>query len=191
MKVKFPTTMGPSELGTDNEASQLCYSASLCLAQTQHKKKKFFGKNKLESSFHCASKTLKVDAPQVLVIESPGDSHEMAIRVPKPQRIPKAILGEIIEQVELVEGNALKMVSIGSELRNPLKQRLVDIMREYSDVFARKPEDMHGQDETVVVHKLHIGPKVRTVKQKRRNFAHEWQQVVDEEIDKLLKANFI
>lgn len=50
---------------------------------------------------------------------------------------------------------------------------------------------MPGQDESVAVHGLHIDPKVRTVNQKRRNFAPKRQQAVDEEVSKLLKANFI
>lgn len=71
-----------------------------------------------------------------------------------------------MEQIELIVGDASKKVSIGSELKNPLKQKLIDLLQKYSDVFYWKLEDMPDLNKTVYVHKLHINLKLRTVKQK-------------------------
>lgn len=46
-------------------------------------------------------------------------------------------------------------------------------------------------DELVVVHKLNVDPRKKSVKQKRRNFAPNRQAAIDEEVDKLLKADLI
>lgn len=168
-----------------------CYSASLCLAQTQLKKRKFFGEDKSEPSSQNTSKTSKIEAPQIIMIEYPYDSSKPATCISKPRHIPKSTPGEPMEQIELIVGDASKNISIDSELENPLKQKLIDLLQGYSDMFAWKPEDMPDLDEIVAVHKLHIDPKVKTVKLKRRNFSPERQQVIDEEVNKLLEEYFI
>lgn len=96
-----------------------------------------------------------------------------------------------MEQVEVCQGDPKKLVAIGRGLDPPLRDEVISLLREYSDVFAWRPEDMPGLREEVAVHKLHLDPTKPPVKQKRRNFAPERQQAIDEEIAKLLKADFI
>ena len=43
----------------------------------------------------------------------------------------------------------------------------------------------------VITHKLNVDPTCRLVKQKRRNFALDCSQAIDEEVSKLLEAGFI
>lgn len=50
---------------------------------------------------------------------------------------------------------------------------------------------MPGLKPEVAVYNLHLNPLVKHVKQKRRNFAPKRQQAIYQEIDKLLKVNFI
>jgi hypothetical protein len=50
---------------------------------------------------------------------------------------------------------------------------------------------MLGIDPSVIVHKLNVDLNHRPVKQRRRTFAAERNQVVVEEVEKLLKAGFI
>jgi hypothetical protein len=50
---------------------------------------------------------------------------------------------------------------------------------------------MPGIDPSIIVHKLNVDPNHRPVKQKRRTFAVEQNQVVAKEVEKLLKAGFI
>lgn len=138
-----------------------------------------------------ASKAAKSEDTQIFVIEDPCGGPPEEKEDSKPSKIPRALPGEPVEQVELYEGDPSKIMAIGSNLGEPLRGKVVKLLRKYADVFAWKPEDMPGLDESVAVHKLHIDPNKGSVKQKRRNFAPERQQAVDEEINKLLKANFI
>lgn len=190
MKVKFPTDIGPGELKSDNDASLLCYSTSLCLAQTQPRKRKLYGENLSEHAQN-TPKIPKAELPQIFMVEDSCGSLEPLNSNTKPCHIPKAIPGEPKEHIDLVEGDSSKTVSIGSGLENSVRQNLINLLRRYPDVFAWQPEDMPGLYEDVAVHNIHIDPKARTIKQKRRNFTPERQQAVDEEISKLMKANFI
>ena len=84
-----------------------------------------------------------------------------------------------------------RKVKIGTGLEIILKEELTHMLREYADVFAWGPEDMPGINESVAMHSLDVDPKKKPVKQKRRNFPPERQQAIDEEVEKLLKADII
>ena len=43
----------------------------------------------------------------------------------------------------------------------------------------------------VIIHRLNVNPKFKLVQQKKRSFALERQKIIDEKVDKLLKAGFI
>jgi hypothetical protein len=101
-------------------------------------------------------------------------------------------LGEPVEGLEEFEiGDPGKKVRIGSQLPQLVKEDLVAFLRRNSDVFAWSHEDMPGIDPSVIVHKLNVDPNHRPVKQRRRTFAAERNQAVAEEVEKLLKAEFI
>jgi len=87
-------------------------------------------------------------------------------------------------------GGPKKKVPIGSQLSQPVKEDLVEFFRHNSDVFAWSHEDMPRINPSVIVHKLNVDPNHRPVKQ-RRTFAAERNQAVAEEVEKLLKAEFI
>lgn len=96
-----------------------------------------------------------------------------------------------MEPVEVCQRDPKKVVAIGRGLDPYLRNGVIALLREYSDVFAWRPEDMLGLRENVVVHRLHLDPMKPSVKQKRRNFTLERHQTIDEEFGKLLKADFI
>jgi hypothetical protein len=101
-------------------------------------------------------------------------------------------LGEPVEGLEELEiGDSGKKVYIGSQLPHLVKEDLVAFLRRNSDVFAWSHEDMPGIDPSVIVHKLNVDPNHRPVKQRRRTSAAERNQAVAEEVEKLLKVEFI
>nr|POF24390.1 hypothetical protein CFP56_35368 [Quercus suber] len=59
------------------------------------------------------------------------------------------------------------------------------------DMFAWSHEDMLGIDPSVIVHKLNVSPASSPVRQKKWVFALERDQVIAEEVRKLLEAGFI
>ena len=46
-------------------------------------------------------------------------------------------------------------------------------------------------DESDAIYKLNVDPSKKHVKQKRKNFASDRHAIIDEEVDKLLKADLI
>ena len=50
---------------------------------------------------------------------------------------------------------------------------------------------MQGIPAKVIVHRLNVDPECKPIRQKRRNFAPERQQVINGEVKKLLAAKFI
>ena len=50
---------------------------------------------------------------------------------------------------------------------------------------------MQGIPAEVIVHRLNVNPKCKPVQQKRKNFTPERQWVINEEVKKLLAAEFI
>ena len=83
------------------------------------------------------------------------------------------------------------MVRIGKDMESGLKEKVIDVVRRYHDVFAWGPEDMSGLDESIARHRLNVHPQAVPVKQKKRNFAVERQKVIEAEVEKLLEAKFI
>ena len=59
------------------------------------------------------------------------------------------------------------------------------------DLFAWQPSEMQGIHPSIICHKLAICPQAKLVSQKKRKMGDKWRKVVREEVDKLLKANFI
>lgn len=58
-------------------------------------------------------------------------------------------------------------------------------------MFVWSTRDMLGIDSNVAQHHLNISSKVRLMKQKPHKFALECQQVISDEVDKLLGEGFI
>ncbi|XP_077232452.1 uncharacterized protein LOC143869779 [Tasmannia lanceolata] len=93
--------------------------------------------------------------------------------------------------IALYEDDQEKLVSIGSTLSDDSREELVLFLRKNADIFAWAPAGMPEIDPDVIVHKLSVDPTCRPVKQKRRHFAPERQRAIREEVEKLLRADFI
>ena len=98
---------------------------------------------------------------------------------------------EALEIVELVEGEANKTTKIGTTLSLKMRTRLIRFLKENLDIFAWSREDMLGISPEVIQHKLNVNPERKPVQQRRRTFAPERDQVVVEEVTKLLTVGFI
>ena len=71
------------------------------------------------------------------------------------------------------------------------RDRLIDLLRSYMDVFAWSYKDMSGLDPSIVQHHLPILSHARPVKQKLRRFHPRWSLQVKEEIQKQLSVGFL
>ena len=98
---------------------------------------------------------------------------------------------EVLETVELVDGQATKTTRIGTMLSPGIKAKLIQFLKENLDVFAWNHEDMPGIPPEIIQHKLNVNPDRRPIQQRRRVFASERDQAVTDEVTKLLVAGFI
>ncbi|MCS5023638.1 reverse transcriptase family protein, partial [Staphylococcus aureus] len=95
------------------------------------------------------------------------------------------------EAIPLDPAQPDKQVTVGQSLPPQLKADLIQFLRDNSEVFAWSAEDIPGIDPTTMVHCLNINSLCKPVAQKKRRFAPERLKIIDEEVDKLLKAKFI
>ncbi|XP_071902705.1 uncharacterized protein [Coffea arabica] len=82
-------------------------------------------------------------------------------------------------------------VKVGTCLGELVRSSLESLLEEYTEIFAWSADDMPGIPTELAVHRLHVDPNVRPVKQKKRNFAPERNEVVKSEVGKLLEAKIV
>ena len=98
---------------------------------------------------------------------------------------------EALETMELVEGETVKTTRIGMTLSLEMRMRLVQFLKENLDIFVWSHEDMLSISSKVIQHKLSVDLKMKPVQQKRQVFAPKQNEVITDEVNKLLSAGFI
>ncbi|XP_021715146.1 uncharacterized protein LOC110683100 [Chenopodium quinoa] len=96
-----------------------------------------------------------------------------------------------LDEVVLDESKPDQIVKIGAALPADQKEAIIKCLRENSDCFAWSHQDMKGISPEVITHKLNVDPSMKPVKQKRRKFAPERNQIINEEVKKLLDTGKI
>jgi hypothetical protein len=71
------------------------------------------------------------------------------------------------------------------------KTNLIKLLKEYDDCFAWNYQEMTGLSHDLVEHRLSIKVGFRPYKQHARRYNPLMYYRIKEEIDRLLKANFI
>ena len=98
------------------------------------------------------------------------------------------------EQVKLVNLGSeddVKEVKIGSRLCPEVKKGLIDLLREYSDVFAWSYQDMPGLDYEIVEHRLSLNPECPPVKHRLRRTHPDIVVKIKEEVQKQIDIGFL
>src|ERR1043165_4625875 len=98
---------------------------------------------------------------------------------------------ETLEVVNLGTEEVKREVKIGAVLEESVKQRLIEMLREYADVFAWSYEDMPGLDTDIVMHELPLTADCPPVKQKLRRTHPEMSKKIKEEVQKQLDVDFL
>ena len=88
-------------------------------------------------------------------------------------------------------GNPEIKVLIGTSIPEEIEPQLISFLKRRSSTFAWKHEDMTGISKDIITHKLGIDASFRPIHQKRRKFAPERNVIIQEEVDRLLKAKMI
>ena len=98
---------------------------------------------------------------------------------------------ERLEEILLDDSKPDQITKIGTLGSLMVHWALTTFLKDNWDVFAWSYEDMPGIDLSVMVHRLNVSFSIPFIRQKKRVFALEWDQVIEEEVRKLLKADFI
>lgn len=96
-----------------------------------------------------------------------------------------------LEVINIGDEGSPRPISISSTLREDEHAELVNLLKEYQDIFAWTYEEMPGLDEKLVTHHLHIKFGSKPIKQSPRKFRHDVEEQIKTEIQKLLTAGFI
>lgn len=91
---------------------------------------------------------------------------------------------ESAEVINLGTDEEVKEVKIGVALEESVKERLISMLKEFSDVFAWSYKDMPGLDTDIVVHKLPLKEDYPPVKQKLRRTRPDMSEKIKEEVKK-------
>ncbi|KAL2250014.1 UNVERIFIED_CONTAM: Retrovirus-related Pol polyprotein from transposon opus [Sesamum indicum] len=107
------------------------------------------------------------------------------------EKIERIRPAETHKVVEVIQGAPSKTTRIGSHLGEQLETMMISLLRKNADIFAWSSSDFIGVAPEVIVHRLNVDPTMRPVQQKKRNFSTEKNQVIREEVDRLLNAGYI
>ena len=98
---------------------------------------------------------------------------------------------EITETVNLGTKEERKEVKIGTSISPATRKELIDLLQDYSDIFARSYQDMPSLDIEIVIHRLPLREECASVKQKLRRVKPEMLLKIKEEMRKQLDAGFL
>ena len=87
--------------------------------------------------------------------------------------------------------NEKKEVKIGSSLDSFAKKEIVDLLKEYADIFVWPYQYMSGLSTEIVEHQLLMRPECKPVQQKFRRVKLEMLLKIKEKIKKQLDAGFL
>ena len=91
---------------------------------------------------------------------------------------------EVTEAINLGTEEERKEMKIGTTLSPTIRERLIDLLREYSDVFAWSYQDMPGLNTDIMVHRLPLREECAPVKQKLRKVKPKMLLKIEEEVNK-------
>ncbi|KAI5385363.1 hypothetical protein KIW84_072096 [Lathyrus oleraceus] len=98
---------------------------------------------------------------------------------------------ENLETVNLGCEDCIREVKIGALLEESIKKGLIELLREYVDIFSWSYEDMPGLDADVVQHFLSLKPECVPVKQKLRRTHPDMAVKIKEEVHKQIDVGFL
>jgi len=84
-----------------------------------------------------------------------------------------------------------KEIKIGASLDPAVKKWIIELLKEYVDIFAWSYRDMPGFDTDIVVHRLPLKPECPPVKKKLRRTRPDMALKIKEEVRKQIDAGFL
>lgn len=131
-----------------------------------------------------------------MMVENSPQAEEEGLEIDTldPKDEENELRGESLEELEdlvLDSSRPDQVLHISNQLDPQGKVELSLCLKHNTDVFAWIHNDMKCLNPNIVVHRLNANPTFKPVREKRRTFTAQINQVVREEVQKLLKAGFI
>ncbi|XP_070020428.1 uncharacterized protein [Nicotiana sylvestris] len=123
-------------------------------------------------------------------VQTDVDSRPDTIQEPEENENIKTTIEEL-EAVVLFAHWPDRKVYIGTNLSPEMKRKLIEFLKANADYFAWSHSDMIDIPPEVMTHKLNEDPSYPPVKQKKRKQGSFKNQVIQDEVQKLLKIGFI
>ncbi|KAL2251473.1 UNVERIFIED_CONTAM: Retrovirus-related Pol polyprotein from transposon [Sesamum indicum] len=95
------------------------------------------------------------------------------------------------KEIELVQGDPSKITKIGASMEKKFEMMMIAFLRRNADMFAWSPSDFKGISPEIIAHRLNLDPNAQPVQQRKRAFGSEKNRIIQEEVDKLLKAGYV
>ncbi|CAN6697737.1 unnamed protein product [Malus baccata var. baccata] len=108
----------------------------------------------------------------------------------KPDKPPPEVQ-DPLEVIDLGTEEDPRPIQISGLLESEDRAKIVYLLQEFRDCFAWHYTEMPGLDSTLVEHKKPIKEGYKPVKQAPRMMSNEIEEKVKEEIERLVKAEFI
>ena len=74
---------------------------------------------------------------------------------------------EPVEELKEIKLMNEKIIKINSEIPEQVKEKLEQVLQNYSCIFAMQASEIVGIDPTIIAHSLNINPSIKHVKQKK------------------------
>ncbi|KAK4403112.1 Transposon Ty3-G Gag-Pol polyprotein [Sesamum angolense] len=180
LKLKFPTLAGIGEEIGDRRQARECYANSLKGESNNQP----IVKSGIPSKKKTTITTDKVPTEK----SKEGEPQANKKRKVDEERIEPT---KEVKAIELTLEHVPKITKIGTLLDPQFEKTLIAFLQEKINVFAWDAADMSGIDPKIMVHRLNLNPKIKPVKQKKRAFGNERIKVIKEEVEKLLRIDYI
>jgi len=94
-------------------------------------------------------------------------------------------------QSQIIEISLGKTLNIGNHLDSSQQEKLIRLLRKYQEAFAWDYTDMHGIHTDTCTHHIYTDSTIKPVRQPQRRMNPMFWDIVREELQKLLRVNFI
>jgi hypothetical protein len=98
---------------------------------------------------------------------------------------------EHLTKINLGSKENLQQVKINVDLKTIVNYQLIELLKEFKDIFAQTYKDLKGIPPKVVQHWIELDTSIPPVHQARYWLNLKYAAIVKQDIDKLLVASFI
>ncbi|KAL4020707.1 hypothetical protein IC575_019488 [Cucumis melo] len=98
---------------------------------------------------------------------------------------------ELVEAINLGSQEESKEVKIGTSLTSESRKKLINLLREYSYIFAWSYQDLPRLSTDIVVHRVPLKSECNLVRQKLRKMKPDVLIKIKEEVQKQIEAGFL